>query len=125
MYLKATCSVARIFTNPIIAINNFGYAHIRVIRATEQVAILFIEQDSCRFVRFVGKKIIRGKNKQIKTIGRRFRALTHSNMHFPKIVFLDGYTVNPGDLGWKKIEALGTLMVYDRTAPEDVLTRAA
>ena len=51
----ATCSVARIFTNPIIAINNFGYAHIRVIRATEQVAILFIEQDSCRFVRFVGK----------------------------------------------------------------------
>lgn len=46
-------------------------------------------------------------------------------MHFPKIVFLDGYTVNPGDLGWKKIEALGTLMVYDRTAPEDVLTRAA
>ena len=55
VYLKATCSVARIFTNPIIAINNFGYAHIRVIRATEQVAILFIEQDSCRFVRFVGK----------------------------------------------------------------------
>ena len=46
-------------------------------------------------------------------------------MHFPKIVFLDGYTVNPGDLGWKKIEALGTLTVYDRTAPEDVLTRAA
>ena len=39
VYLKATCSVARIFTNPIIAINNFGYAHIRVIRATEQVAI--------------------------------------------------------------------------------------
>ena len=46
-------------------------------------------------------------------------------MHFPKIVFLDGYTVNPGDLGWKKIEALGTLTVYDRTAPEDVLARAA
>ena len=40
-------------------------------------------------------------------------------MHFPKIVFLDGYTVNPGDLGWKKIEALGMLTVYDRTSFTD------
>ena len=35
-----------------------------------------------------------------------------------KIVVLDGYTENPGDLSWGKLEALGELTVYDRT-PED------
>lgn len=35
-----------------------------------------------------------------------------------KIVVLDGYTENPGDLSWEKIEMLGELTVYDRT-PED------
>jgi glycerate dehydrogenase len=33
-----------------------------------------------------------------------------------KIVVLDGYTLNPGDLSWKGIEKFGTLDVYDRTA---------
>ncbi len=33
-----------------------------------------------------------------------------------KIVVLDGYTENPGDLSWKDLEALGELTVYDRTA---------
>ncbi|TNJ46599.1 D-2-hydroxyacid dehydrogenase [Tamlana fucoidanivorans] len=32
-----------------------------------------------------------------------------------KIVVLDGYTLNPGDLSWKDIDSLGTLQVYDRT----------
>jgi len=32
-----------------------------------------------------------------------------------KIVVLDGYTENPGDLDWKGLEALGELTVYDRT----------
>jgi len=36
-----------------------------------------------------------------------------------KIVVLDGYTVNPGDLSWERLEALGELTVYDRTSPED------
>lgn len=40
-----------------------------------------------------------------------------------KIVVLDGYGVNPGDLSWEKLEELGELTVYERTAPEDVLTR--
>lgn len=35
-----------------------------------------------------------------------------------KIVILDGYTANPGDLSWEGIGALGELTVYDRTAPE-------
>lgn len=42
-----------------------------------------------------------------------------------KIVFLDGYTINPGDLDWHLIEACGELTVYDRTAPEEVMSRAA
>lgn len=41
-----------------------------------------------------------------------------------KIVVLDGYTENPGDLSWDGLERLGELTVYDRTAPEDVLVRA-
>ncbi|MEA5049015.1 MAG: D-2-hydroxyacid dehydrogenase, partial [Eubacteriales bacterium] len=35
-----------------------------------------------------------------------------------KIVILDGYTENPGDLSWGGLEALGELTVYDRT-PHD------
>lgn len=41
----------------------------------------------------------------------------------PKIVVLDGATLNPGDLSWSSFEALGALTVYDYTAPEDVVTR--
>lgn len=41
-----------------------------------------------------------------------------------KIVILDGYTLNPGDLTWKELEVLGQCTVYDRTAPQDVLSRA-
>jgi glycerate dehydrogenase len=41
----------------------------------------------------------------------------------PKIVILDGYTENPGDLSWGGFEALGELTVYDRTAPGDVVSR--
>lgn len=33
-----------------------------------------------------------------------------------KIVVLDGYTENPGDLSWAPLEAMGTVAVYDRTA---------
>ena len=33
-----------------------------------------------------------------------------------KIVVLDGYTENPGDLSWAELEKLGQLTVYDRTA---------
>lgn len=33
-----------------------------------------------------------------------------------KIIVLDGYTENPGDLSWEKLEELGELKVYDRTS---------
>ncbi len=40
------------------------------------------------------------------------------------IVVLDGYTLNPGDLTWKDLEALGRCTVYDRTEPKEVVPRA-
>ena len=33
-----------------------------------------------------------------------------------KIVVLDGYTENPGDLSWDGLSALGDVTVYDRTS---------
>ena len=40
-----------------------------------------------------------------------------------KIVVLDGYTENPGDLSWEGFEAMGELKVYDRTPPEETVER--
>ena len=36
-----------------------------------------------------------------------------------KIVVLDGYTENPGDLSWAPLEALGDVTIYDRVALDD------
>ena len=36
-----------------------------------------------------------------------------------KIVVLDGYTENPGDLSWDELAKLGDLTVYDRTPVND------
>ena len=41
------------------------------------------------------------------------------------IVVLDGYTLNPGDLSWDALGALGPCQVYDRSAAEEVRPRAA
>ena len=41
-----------------------------------------------------------------------------------KIVVLDGYGLNPGDLSWSGMEALGELTVYDRTSPSELLERS-
>ena len=42
-----------------------------------------------------------------------------------KTVVLDGFAANPGDLSWEGLKALGECTIYDRTAPEEVLERAA
>lgn len=42
-----------------------------------------------------------------------------------KIVVLDGYAANPGDLTWEGLKAIGECTLYDRTTPEEVLQRAA
>lgn len=40
-----------------------------------------------------------------------------------KIVVLDGYTLNPGDLTWKGLESLGELTCYDRTEKQQIVER--
>ena len=42
-----------------------------------------------------------------------------------KIVILDGYSANPGDLSWKELEKMGEVTVYERTSPGDTVARAA
>jgi glycerate dehydrogenase len=41
------------------------------------------------------------------------------------IVVLDGFTLNPGDLSWRELQALGACTIYDRTSPAEVVPRAA
>ena len=40
-----------------------------------------------------------------------------------KIVVLDGYTLNPGDLSWDSLKALGEVTVYDRTPAAETAAR--
>ena len=42
-----------------------------------------------------------------------------------KIVVLDGYAANPGDLSWEPLAALGELQVYDRTPADETAGRIA
>lgn len=42
-----------------------------------------------------------------------------------KIVILDGYTTNPGDLSWSPLEALGDVTAYEGTKPDEILDHAA
>jgi glycerate dehydrogenase len=37
-----------------------------------------------------------------------------------RIVVLDGYTLNPGDLSWEALKALGDCSIYERARPEEV-----
>lgn len=40
-----------------------------------------------------------------------------------KIVILDGYCANPGDLSWEPLKEFGELVVYPRTSAEEVVSR--
>ena len=40
------------------------------------------------------------------------------------IVILDGYAANPNDFSWEPLEAFGSLTMYERTKPEEVIARA-
>ena len=41
-----------------------------------------------------------------------------------KIVILDGYTLNPGDLDWTTVRELGKCVIYERTATDQIVERA-
>jgi len=42
-----------------------------------------------------------------------------------KIVVTDGYTLNPGDLSWDQLQALGDCDIYERSTYEENLQRCA
>lgn len=42
-----------------------------------------------------------------------------------KIVVLDGYALNPGDLSWAALEQLGEVVIYDRTSVDLIVERAS
>ena len=50
----------------------------------------------------------------------KFMYMTLTN---PSIVVLDGHCLNPGDLSWKALEALGKCTFYERTPPEQLAER--
>lgn len=41
-----------------------------------------------------------------------------------RIVVLDGYGLNPGDLSWEEMGQLGDLIVYDRTSSDELIERS-
>jgi len=41
-----------------------------------------------------------------------------------KIVVLDGYTINPGDLSWDELKKMGDVKVYDRTPDDKIVERS-
>jgi glycerate dehydrogenase len=41
-----------------------------------------------------------------------------------KLVILDAYSVNTGDLDWSPIETFGDCVIYDRTSPDELIERA-
>lgn len=49
---------------------------------------------------------------------------TNTKSTLPKIVVLDGNNLNPGDLSWAALQALGEVMIYDFTAPEAIVERS-
>lgn len=51
------------------------------------------------------------------------RVTNHGGINQMKIVILDGYTENPGDLSWEGFASLGELTVYDRTRREEIIPR--
>lgn len=41
-----------------------------------------------------------------------------------KIVILDGYTLNPGDLSWAELKTLGEVEIYDHTPADKIISRS-
>lgn len=56
-------------------------------------------------------------------VGREIQV--NQSIEYMKIVVLDGYTANPGDLSWDAMNALGECTIYDRTTSNQVSERAA
>ncbi|HEC03685.1 MAG TPA: hypothetical protein ENI81_09135, partial [Phycisphaerales bacterium] len=66
----------------------------------------------------------RGSGCQIRARREHCGRNTKGGLLMSRIVVLDGFTINPGDLSWKGLEELGQCAIYDRSAPEEVMARA-
>jgi glycerate dehydrogenase len=51
--------------------------------------------------------------------------MASTNPFSASIVILDGHTLNPGDLSWSALEALGHLVCYPRTPSAEIVSRSA
>ena len=56
--------------------------------------------------------------------GREFKAQQFLPNNAMKIVVLDGFTLNPGDLSWDDLKSLGEFEIYDRSSRDEVVARA-
>src|SRR5689334_20296750 len=78
---------------------------------------------SCNARRFIHRKTVCLRARTYKTKWSANQpGATLSGMN---IVVLDGYTLDPGDLSWAKLNALGPATIYDRSSPGEVIQRAA
>lgn len=59
------------------------------------------------------------KNGSYGCVSKKFWREQEQRKKYMKIVILDGYTENPGDLSWEGFERLGELTIYDRTPVQD------
>ena len=41
-----------------------------------------------------------------------------------RLVILDGYTTNPGDVDWGRLKSLGELTIYEKTLEHEIVERA-
>jgi glycerate dehydrogenase len=53
------------------------------------------------------------------------KSVNQNNRSYMKIVVLDGFTLNPGDLFWDGLKKMGDVIVYDRTPADKIVERAA
>jgi glycerate dehydrogenase len=58
-------------------------------------------------------------NKDVKS----FFSILPEYLIIMNIVVTDGFTLNPGDLNWDEIHALGKVILYDRTPVESIIVR--
>lgn len=75
--------------------------------------------------KILGKDRKKAPGSSYRAGGRDDRRNSYLYPTMNKIVILDGYTLNPGDISWEALEALGEVTLYDRTPIGQVVERAA
>ena len=65
--------------------------------------------------KILGKDRKKAPGSSYRAGGRDDRRNSYLYPTMNKIVILDGYTLNPGDISWEALEARGEVTLYDRT----------